>query len=97
MSNFLHATARGMFWTLAPLLPDELRLKLLFRRVHNTWPNLIEPGTFSEKVQWRKLHDRPLHLSESGSRLWALGHDPDQPRSGRRSGIGAGRWPRLHL
>ncbi len=39
-------------------LPDELCLRLLFRASLGTWPDLTNPQTFSEKIQWLKLHDR---------------------------------------
>ena len=47
-----------MFWAIAPLLPERLRLKILFYNTHKFWPNLRAPRTYSEKIQWRKLHDR---------------------------------------
>jgi hypothetical protein len=49
---------RELFWKVAPLVPDALRFKLLFRRIHKFWPDFVNPRTFSEKVQWRKLNDR---------------------------------------
>lgn len=52
------AMATQAFWKLAPLLPDSLRLKIHFLWVHRQWPNLSRPSSFSEKLQWRKLHDR---------------------------------------
>ena len=58
MRQALFDTGKRIFWKAAPLLPDALRLKLLFRRTHGAWPDLANPKTFSEKVQWRKLHDR---------------------------------------
>lgn len=58
MKQTLLDTGKWLFWKAAPLLPDSWRLKILFRRTHGTWPDLQNPKTFSEKVQWRKLHDR---------------------------------------
>ncbi len=58
MKQALSNAGKRLFWKLAPLLPDELRLKILFRRAHKAWPDFTHPRTFSEKVQWRKLHDR---------------------------------------
>lgn len=47
------------FWNrLAPILPDELFLKVVFRYRVGYWPNLKKPQTFNEKLQWLKLHDR---------------------------------------
>ena len=40
------------------LLPDELFLKVKFRQLMGKWPNLKDPRTFSEKLQWLKLHNR---------------------------------------
>lgn len=43
-------------------LPDELFLKIMFRLKIGFWPNLKNPKTFNEKIQWLKLHDRnPLY------------------------------------
>ena len=43
-------------------LPDELYLKLQFRSRMGRWPDLRNPVTFNEKIQWLKLHDRnPLY------------------------------------
>jgi hypothetical protein len=47
-----------LFWKLAPYMPDSLRLKTHFYWVHKSWPDLARPQSFSEKLQWRKLHDR---------------------------------------
>ena len=39
-------------------LPDVFYLRLLFRLKMGFWPNLNNPETFSEKLQWIKIHDR---------------------------------------
>lgn len=39
-------------------LPDALFLRLMFRSQMGYWPNLNNPQTFSEKLQWLKLHHR---------------------------------------
>lgn len=39
-------------------LPDKMFVKLLFRSQMGKWPNLKDPKTFSEKLQWIKLYDR---------------------------------------
>lgn len=39
-------------------LPDELYIKIQFRLAMGTWPDLKNPKTFNEKLQWLKLHDR---------------------------------------
>ena len=43
--------------SLGALLPDKLYLKLLYRLKMGYWPNLRNPKTFSEKLQWLKLYD----------------------------------------
>lgn len=44
------------------LIPDEMALMLQGRARLGKWINLKEPRTFSEKLQWLKLHDRnPLY------------------------------------
>jgi hypothetical protein len=40
------------------LLSDKLLIELMFRWRLGYWPNLESPKTFSEKLQWLKLHDR---------------------------------------
>ena len=43
-------------------IPDSIWIRLQFRRKFGRWPNLKNPRTFSEKIQWLKLHDRnPLY------------------------------------
>lgn len=45
-------------------LPDELAIKLLFKGRVGYWPNLKDPQTFNEKLQWLKLYDRnPLYTT----------------------------------
>jgi hypothetical protein len=44
------------------LISDEMFIKLHFRRSFGQFPNLRNPKTLNEKIQWLKLHDRtPLH------------------------------------
>lgn len=43
---------------LSRLLPDELYLKIQYRRTVGKKLNLDNPTTFNEKIQWLKLHDR---------------------------------------
>ena len=43
---------------IAVLIPDELFLKMKFRAMMGYWPDLKNPKTFNEKIQWLKLHDR---------------------------------------
>ena len=45
-------------------LPDELYIRLQFRLAMGYWPDLKNPKTFNEKLQWLKLHDRnPLYTT----------------------------------
>ena len=39
-------------------IPDKLYLKMLFRLKMGYWPDLKNPKTFNEKLQWLKLYDR---------------------------------------
>lgn len=43
---------------LSQLLPDKLYLTLRYRARLGSWPNLKDPKTYNEKIQWLKLHDR---------------------------------------
>ena len=51
---------------------DAFNLALYVRHAFNTrrfrkrvghWPNYVEPRTFNEKIQWRKLFDRNPRLT----------------------------------
>lgn len=45
-------------------MPDELYIKIQFRLAMGYWPDLKDPKTFNEKLQWLKLHDRnPLYTT----------------------------------
>ena len=46
------------FERLFRLIPDSLYLRLLYRKNVGRWPNLSNPQTFTEKIQWLKIHDR---------------------------------------
>jgi len=41
-----------------PVLPDELYLKLSYKQAFGKKLNLENPRTYTEKLQWLKLHDR---------------------------------------
>lgn len=44
------------------ILPDQLYIKLEYKKHLGYFPNLKNPKTFNEKLQWIKLHDRnPLY------------------------------------
>ena len=40
------------------LLPDEMFIRLNYLRRMKQWPDLKNPTTYNEKLQWLKLHDR---------------------------------------
>ena len=49
-----HYGGRGYFkW-----MPDELYIKICYRAAFGNWPDLDNPVTFNEKLNWLKLHDR---------------------------------------
>lgn len=49
---------RNLINGLLRLLPDDLYVCLLYFKHLHCLPNLKNPKTFSEKIQWLKLHDR---------------------------------------
>ncbi|MEN8716906.1 MAG: ATP-grasp fold amidoligase family protein [Verrucomicrobiales bacterium] len=58
----------------AQLRPTRIRVRKRYRAVFGVDPNLSNPSTFNEKLQWRKLHDRnPLMITcadKFGVRGW---------------------------
>jgi hypothetical protein len=53
---------KRIFWRLIAPLPDKLYIQLKFWSIKGEWPDVDHPKTFSEKVQYRKIHDRnPLY------------------------------------
>lgn len=43
-------------------VPNEPHLKLMYRNATGVWPDLDNPKTYGEKLQWMKLHDHnPLY------------------------------------
>lgn len=45
-------------------IPDELYIKIKYKFSMGYWPDLKNPKTFNEKLQWLKLHDRnPLYTT----------------------------------
>ena len=47
-----------MIKAIGNLLPDKIYIELLYRYTMGRWPNLKEPKTFTEKLQWLKLNER---------------------------------------
>lgn len=52
ISFFDSVVTRLLYW-----LPDELYLKIRFRLGVGYWPNFRNPKSFTEKINWLKLHD----------------------------------------
>lgn len=42
---------------LRPIIPSSLYLGIKFRHVVGYWPNLKNPRSFNEKLNWLKLND----------------------------------------
>lgn len=47
-----------LFEHLFRLIPDSLYISLLYKKNIGRWPSLSNPQTFTEKLQWLKLHNR---------------------------------------
>lgn len=45
-------------------LPDWLYISLQYKRILGEYPNLYNPQTFNEKLQWIKLHDRDKRYTQ---------------------------------
>ncbi len=58
LSHFLFRRFIFVWNRMAPVLPNELFLKVVFRYRVGYWPNLKKPKSYNEKLQWLKLHDR---------------------------------------
>lgn len=57
---YSYATRKG----LTNFVPDRTHLKLMYRAALGSWPDLLRPKTFNEKLQWLKLHDHnPLYTT----------------------------------
>ena len=50
-------------------LPLRLRRAVLFREAHGRWPADRRPRTFTEKVNWRVVHDRRPLIGRLGDKL----------------------------
>ena len=49
---------------LLKLIPDSIYLRIVYKKMMGKTLNLRNPETFSEKLQWLKLHDRnPLYTT----------------------------------
>lgn len=55
---------RSFLKKISRILPDKLYLQLKFYQRVGKWPNLEDPQTFNEKIQWLKLYDRkPIYTT----------------------------------
>ena len=50
-------------------LPDRPKRALLFRQAHGRWPRQRRPQTFTEKINWRVVHDRRPVMGLLGDKL----------------------------
>jgi len=62
-------TFRPLYWRVASLLPVPARRRFLFLARHRRWPDLRDPHGFSEKINWRILHDRRQMLVDFSDKL----------------------------
>lgn len=53
------------------IIPDELFLRVVFRYRVGYWPNLKNPKTYNEKLQWLKLHDKHPEYSQMVDKIEA--------------------------
>lgn len=49
---------KKILWKISKILPDKLVINLLYRDVYGCYPDLKNPRTFDEKIQWYKLYYR---------------------------------------
>ena len=53
---------KALLYRLGLIVPDRIFIMLKYRKAFGRWPNLKNPQTFNEKLNWLKLHDRnPLY------------------------------------
>ena len=49
---------KRFLWKVTAILPDDIFIKIQYFRFLRKFPDLKNPRTFNEKLQWLKLHDR---------------------------------------
>ena len=49
---------RQTFYNLSLIIPDAIYIRLKYRKIFGKWPDLKNPKTFNEKLNWLKLYDR---------------------------------------
>ncbi|NRD69956.1 glycosyl transferase [Psychrobacter okhotskensis] len=66
-----------LLYTLSPVIPNKIYLKVLFRLKTGYSLNLKTPRTFNEKLQWLKLNyydeNLPQRVDKQGYKEWAKG------------------------
>jgi hypothetical protein len=55
-------------------LPLRLKRAVLYRQAHGVWPADRHPQSFTEKVNWRVLHDRRPLIGQLGDKLAMKAH-----------------------
>lgn len=62
----MHSDSKLKQWAyrLGLIIPDRVFIALKYRKAFGCWPNLKNPKTFNEKLNWLKLYDRnPLYTT----------------------------------
>lgn len=55
---------RQTLYNLSLIIPDAIYIRLKYRKIFGKWPDLKNPKTFNEKLNWLKLHDRnPIYTA----------------------------------
>lgn len=49
---------RHLLYTLSLIIPDSIYIRFKYRKIFGKWPELKNPKTFNEKLNWLKLYDR---------------------------------------
>lgn len=60
---------RSFAYKVTSFIPDKLFIQLKYRRLMGRWPNLKNPTTFNEKIQWLKLYDRKPEYTKMVDKL----------------------------
>lgn len=55
---------RQTLYNLSLIIPDAVYIRLKYRKIFGKWPDLKNPKTFNEKLNWLKLYDRnPIYTT----------------------------------
>ena len=72
--NTIREKFHHLIWRIIAPFSDRPYLKMKYRVIRGLWPDLDNPKTFGEKVQYRKLYDRnPLYatlVDKAGAKAW---------------------------